>query len=402
MSWKTTNAQKEKERFILEYVNGEYGVAEMARRYGISRKTAYKWAGRYEREGLSGLEERSRAPIHHPNELSEEMVARILELKARWPSFGAPKLYCKLQRLVGAEECPAESSIGRILQRHGLTRPSGRRRWRPEGMGKTEYTGINDVWCADFKGWFATGDGKKCTPLTISDGSSRYLLRCQGLDGCTGSAIVQPIFEATMREYGVPLAIHTDNGTPFASVGLGGLTELSIWLLRVGVRLDRSRPGCPQDNGRHERMHRTLKAATAQPPAANLRAQQKAFDDFRREYNEERPHEGLGGQTPAEVYTASPRDFPERLAPCPEYPLEWETRGVRACGKFSWKGENIMLTKPLVGQRIGLEPLADGVWRVYFAHHELGIFDERKGRVRPAKKDREQAAPMNSPTASAL
>jgi putative transposase len=402
MSWKTTNAQKEKEHFILEYGSGDYGVAEMARRYGISRKTAYKWAGRYESEGLSGLEERGRAPRHHPNELSAEIVAKILELKARWPSFGAPKLHWKLQRLMGAERCPAESSIGRVLQSHGLTRPCGRRRWRAEGSGKTEYTGVNDVWCADFKGWFMTEDGRKCTPLTISDGRSRYLLRCQGLNGGTGSAIVQPLFEATMREYGVPLAIHTDNGAPFASTGIGGLTELSIWLLRVGVRLDRSRPGCPQDNGRHERMHRTLKAATAQPPAANLRAQQKAFDDFRQEYNEERPHEGLGGQTPAEVYTASPRDFPERLARHPEYPSEWETRAVRACGKFSWKGENIMLTKPLVGQRVGLEPLEDGVWRVYFARHELGIFEERKGRVRPPKKTAPQPLPVPCPEATAL
>jgi hypothetical protein len=233
--------------------------------------------------------------------------------------------------------------------------------------------------------------------LTISDGFSRYLLRCQGLSGGTGSRIVQPIFAATMREYGVPEAIRTDNGTPFASTGLGGLSALSIWWLRLGIRLERGRPGCPQDNGRHERLHRTLKEATAQPPKASFRAQQRAFDEFRAEYNEERPHEALGGQTPAEVYTPSARDFPERLPKTPEYPVGWQTRSVREGGQISWQRENIMVTKVLGGHQVGLEPIGDGVWRVYFATHELGTLDERRKQIRPPAKAKRQTAVQPPP-----
>jgi len=365
-------------------------MAELARRFGISRKTAYKWVERYEVEGECGLQERSRAPLNHPNALSEEIVGLILAAKMRWPSFGAPKLWWKLQKELGEQRCPAESSISRVLQNHGLTRAKGRRRWKASGTGgASAYGGNNEVWCTDFKGWFRTGDGVKCTPLTISDGYSRYLLRCQGLDGETGSEIVQPLFEATMREYGVPVAIHSDNGTPFASVGLGGLTQLAVWWLRLGIRLERSRPACPQDNGRHERMHRTLKAATAQPPSGTLKAQQRAFDGFREEYNQERPHEALGGKTPGEIYAPSLRDFPERLPKSPEYPSGWETRSVRAGGQMSWKGENIMVTKVLGGQHVGLEPIEDGIWKVYFAAQELGRLDERHGHLqRPSNPQR--------------
>jgi transposase InsO family protein len=190
-----------------------------------------------------------------------------------------------------------------------------------------------------------------CTPLTITDGFSRYLLRCQGLNEGTGSFVVKPIFETVMREHGIPEAIRTDNGTPFACAGLGGLTELSIWWLQLGIRLERNRPGCPQDNGRHERMHRTLKAETANPPQANMAAQQRAFDAFRQEYNEERPHEALGGCTPSHIYTPSTRDFPERL-PDIEYASSWQARQVRSSGQIKWKGQNIYVSQALVGERI--------------------------------------------------
>ncbi len=363
-----------------EYGSGEYGVVDLARRYGVSRKTVYKWVERYEEEGRKGLEERSRAPRSHPNEVSEKIEAVVLELKVRWPKWGAPKLLVKLRERVGEAECPSESSVSRILQRHGLVRPQGRRRARAQGTVLEGYGGSNAIWCADFKGWFRTQDGKVCTPLTISDGYSRMLLRCQGLKAGTGGSVVQPIFEMTMREYGVPEAMRTDNGPPFASVGLGGLTRLSIWWLRLGIRLERSRPGCPQDNGRHERMHRTLAEQTAQPPAANFAAQQRAFDEFRREYNEERPHEGLGGRPPAEVYQPSPREFPERLAPV-EYNREWATRQVRPSGQIKWKGRSVHVSSALVGERIGLQAVSEGVWMVYFASHPLGLFDERRGRI---------------------
>jgi transposase InsO family protein len=265
-----------------------------------------------------------------------------------------------------------------------LLRPQGRRRDKAHGTALTAYEAPNEVWCADFKGWFSTGDGTICTPLTITDGFRRYFLRCQGLSKGTGGVVVQPIFETVMREFGVPEAMRTDNGTPFACVGLGGLTGLSIWWLKLGIRLERSRPGCPQDNGRHERMHRTLKAETAQPPKANMAAQQRAFDEFRTEYNLERPHEALGGKTPAEVYAPSLRNFPTRL-PEIAYAREWEERQVRGAGQMKWKGKDVYITTALRGERIGLEPIEDGVWMVYFATHPLGLFDERKGRIEPLR-----------------
>jgi transposase InsO family protein len=393
MSWKITNALDERQKFIMEQARGEYGMAELARQFGVSRKTLYQWLARYREEGMAGLVERSRVAHGHPRALPEAMVAKILALKARYPLFGAPKLRYKLLETVAVADCPAESSIGRLLQRHGLSQAPRRRRVNTAGLGASRYEGCHSVWCADFKGWFRTGDGRICTPLTVSDGTSRYLLKCQGLGGKTGHEIVQPLFEMTMREYGVPTALHTDNGPPFASCGLGGLTALAVWCLRLGIRLERSRPGCPQDNGRHERLHRTLKAATTQPPQATLRAQQRAFDAFRQEYNFERPHEGLDGQTPGAVYVPSPIAFPTRLPRYPEYAEGWETRQVRGGGQMTWRGREVMVTKVLAGQQVGLEPQDDGTWQVYFASLALGIFDERQGRIQPPKRPSRRAAP---------
>lgn len=258
MSWKTTDPEAAKAAFIAEFKTEEFAVADLAKRHGISRKTAYKWLARFAAEGWAGLQERSRAPLSHPNALGDEVEKLVLACKARWAKWGAPKLLVKLRAQLGEERCPSESSISRILQRHGLVRPLGRRRPRAQGTTLADYAAANAIWCADFKGWFKLGDGTVCTPLTLSDGYSRYLLRCQGLTAGTGEVVVRPLFEAAMREFGVPAAIRTDNGTPFASTGLGGLTALSVWWLRLDIRLERNRPGCPQDNGRHERMHRTL------------------------------------------------------------------------------------------------------------------------------------------------
>lgn len=381
MNWNTVDRDGARVAFIAEYRSEDFGVRELAARHGISRKSAYKWIARFAAEGVTGLQDRSRAPQHHPNALSAEIEAAILACKARWPHWGAPKLWVKLQAQWGAAG-PSESSISRVLQRHGLVRPVGRRRPRAQGTVLQECAGPNALWCADFKGWFKMGDGTICTPLTISDADSRYLLRCQGLTEGTGHLVVQPLFEATMREFGVPVAIRTDNGAPFASVGLGGLTPLSIWWLRLGIRLERSRPGCPQDNGRHERMHRTLKKEV--PPQATRAAQQRAFDEFRREYNEERPHEALSGQTPASVYVASARDFPARL-PAVEYAAGWEVRQVRTSGQVKWRGNLIYVSKTLRGQRVGFEPIQDGLWLVHFATHPLGLFDERTGEIKPLR-----------------
>jgi putative transposase len=386
MAWKETCVMNERIKMIGDYLSGEYGLSELAEEYAVSRKTAYKWISRYEAGGLAALSDRSRAPGRHPNAVASEKVEALLELKARRPLWGAPKLRRKLLEAFG-ENCPAESTISEILRRHGLSRAVRRRRQAvPSQTPFADCQEANAVWSADFKGWFRTGDGNKCTPLTISDSYSRYLLRCQGLGGGTGWITVQPLFIATFREYGMPVAIRTDNGAPFATTGLGGLSELAVWWVRLGIRLERIEPGQPQQNGRHERMHRTLQEATATPPRAHLRAQQRAFDEFRLEYNEERPHEGLEQKPPAQFYQPSPRDYPGRLPAQRGYPDDWEKRSVRKWGQIKWRGKDIRLSPALRGQYVGLKPVDHGQWAVYFEELELGVLDERLGRVRPAAR----------------
>jgi len=374
----------ERIKMIGAWKGGDYAVSELAAQYGVSRKTVYKWIERFEAGGWTALEDQSRAPHHHPNAVAPEVERALLELKAQRPLWGAPKLLRKLHLALGIGSCPAESTVSAILRRHGLSRIARRRRRAtPSPQPFAACQEANAVWCADFKGWFRTGDGNKCTPLTISDGHSRYLLRCQGLDGTTGFTTVQPLFVATFREYGLPRAIRTDNGPPFASTGLGGLSPLAVWWVRLGLELQRIEPGCPQQNGRHERMHRTLKAATAQPPRANLRQQQKAFDAFRHEYNEERPHEALGQRTPSEVYQPAARDYPQRMPEPRGYPDDWQKRKVRPSGQIKWKGCELNISHALIGQEIGFKPIGEGQWAVYFEHLELGRFDERNYRIKP-------------------
>lgn len=393
MPWKETCVMNERVQMVNEHLGGDRTVSELARRYGISRKSVYKWLERHRAEGWTGLADQSRAPHRCAHALGAEMEALILQWKAQRPLWGAPKIHAKLLGLPG---CPSESTVSNVLQRHGLTRPGRpRRRATPSAQPFADCQGANEVWCADFKGWFSTGDGQRCDPLTISDAHTRYLLRCQATGGTTGVRAVQPLFVATFREFGLPRTIRTDNGPPFASTGLGGLTALSVWWVRLGLRLERITPGQPQQNGRHERMHRTLKAATASPPRSTLVLQQKAFDEFRREYNEERPHEALGQQPPATVYGPSARAYPERLPPPRGYPREWQVRAVREAGQMKWKGRNIMVSTALWGQEIGLQPSAEGRWTIYFEDLELGEFDERLGRILPLRTLRQQ--PANSP-----
>lgn len=387
MAWNETCVMSERIKMISDYLSGDDALSELAAEYAVSRKTAYKWIRRYAAGGWVALADQSRAPRQHPNAVAAELEQWLLELKARRPLWGAPKLRHKLLEAVGAERCPAESTVSEILRRHGLSRVAKRRRRAvPSETPFADCQAANAVWCADFKGWFRTGDGSQCTPLTISDGHSRYLLRCQGLGSATGMITVQPLFIATFREYGLPAAMRTDNGPPFATTALGGLSALAVWWVRLGIRLERIEPGQPQQNGRHERMHRTLKEATASPPRTSLRSQQKAFDEFRREYNEERPHEALGQRPPAEFYAPSGREYPGRLPEQRGYPDDWERRMVRKGGQIKWKGRDIRLTAALWGQEIGLKPVAEGEWAVYFERLELGIFEERTGRLRPAKR----------------
>lgn len=378
MPWKETCVKNERTIMISEYISGDFSIAELARRRGISRKTVYKWIARYERSPGQGLQDESRAAHHHPNAISARVEAAILEWKARRPLWGAPKIHSKLD---GLADCPAESTVSNVLRRHGLTRRVRRRGQRGGNAGPLAgLLGPNELWCVDFKGWFRLGNGERCDPLTLSDAYSRYLLCCQGIVGATGQVVVQALMEGIFREYGLPRAIRSDNGPPFASTGLGGLSRLSVWWLRLGIGLERIEPGHPEQNGRHERMHRTLKEAVLKPPGAHHAAQQKAFNAFRQEFNHERPHEALNQHTPASVYTPSARNYPARLLE-PEYPEGWEKRRIRSNGEFRWRGGLIYVSQALIGQWVGLEPAGNGSWKAYFMRQELGRIDPLRGRV---------------------
>ncbi len=384
MPWKETEAMNERMQMVAQYRSEGDSVSELAREYGVSRKTVYKWLERYEQLGPAGLEELSRAPHHPAHALSAETEQRILQWKADKPLWGAPKIHAKL--LLELSDCPAESTVSNVLARHGLSRARRRRaRATPSAHPLGHCVGLNQVWCADFKGHFCTGDGQRCDPLTISEAFSRYLLCCRALSESTASLVVKPVFIATFREYGLPEAIRTDNGAPFASIGLGGLSALSVWWIELGIRVERIEPGCPQQNSRHERLHRTLKEATASPPQPSLRLQQRAFDQFKAEYNQERPHESLGQKPPDSVYEPSPRPYPE-CRPRPRgYPQDWAKRPVRPGGRIRWRGKEYNITRALCGRELGLQPIAEGCWAIHFENLQLGILDERKGRVAAAK-----------------
>ncbi len=390
----------ERMQMVSQYVSEGDSVSELARWYGVSRKTVYKWLERYAQRGVPGLEELSRAPHHQPHALTEQMEQRILAWKEKKPLWGAPKIHAQL---VGQPDCPCESTVSNVLARHGLVRKARRRpEATPSASPLGHCTGPNQVWCADLKGHFRLGNGQRCDPLTISDAHSRYLLCCQGLWGHTGSLVVKPLFIATFREYGMPQAIRTDNGSPFASIGLGGLSPLSVWWLDLGIRLERISPGQPQQNGRHERIHRTLKEATAMPPRANPKLQQQAFNAFRREYNQERPHEALGQKPPASVYGPSVRDYPERK-PQWDYPELWAKRVVRPGGRIRWQGREVNISRALCGRPIGLEPVGEGRWAIHYRCLQLGVWDQCKNRLEPAQTlvwDSGQGQPAEGATAS--
>jgi putative transposase len=373
----------ERVKMIGEYLSGDNTVSELSRRWGISRRIVYKWIGRYREDPAGGLQDGSRAPHHQANAISLEMEQRILEWKEKYPLWGAPKIHSKL---LGYDDCPAESTVSNVLLRHGLSRKARLRRRAVPGAGPLSHCReANEVWSADFKGWFRTGDGRRCEPLTISDAHSRYLLCCQAIGLTTGMITVRPLFERTFGQYGLPAAMRTDNGSPFASTGLAGLTELSVWWLRLGIRLERIQPGKPQQNGRHERMHRTLKEATATPPRSNLHLQQRAFDAFRQEYNHQRPHEALGQKPPVSCYAPSNREYPARLAET-QYPDDWQKRKVSVGGQMKWKNSKVQISHALVDQLIGLEPIEDGLWAIHFERLKLGQLDERRRRVLPIRE----------------
>lgn len=371
---------QERVRFIEDVHSGYFTFTELCERYEISRKTGYKWLDRFEAEGRSGLAERSRRPHNCPHVTAGPIIEALIEARRRHPHWGTKKLLRVLRRRHSNWDFPARSTCCDILKRHGLVR-TPKRRTKPGHPGRpmSVMDEPNAVWTADFKGHFKTRDGIYCYPLTVADGYSRYLLGCQALRS-TAVELAKPVFTRLFDEYGLPRIIRTDNGVPFATTALCRLSELSVWWIRLGIKPELIEPARPAQNGRHERMHRTLKAEATQPPKGNLAAQQFRFNQFRSEFNEERPHEALGQETPASIYSASPRQLPRKL-PRIEYPGHFEVRYVSANGGIRWKCAWVNVTTTLAGQYVGLEAVADETWDVYFGQFRLGRLDEYRRRI---------------------
>jgi transposase InsO family protein len=356
-------------------------MTELCEQFGVSRKTGYKWVNRFEEGGAAGLEDRPRIARHCPHRMSEDVREVTLELRRRHPTWGPKKLLAWLQKRWPDDAWPSASAVGDLLHREGLVRPRKTRRRRPHpGRVVTSATAPNELWTADFKGQFRTLDWDWCYPLTIADLYSRYLLGIQALDGTDGYG-VQPVFERVFREVGLPQAIQTDNGPPFvAPRGLLGLTELSVWWIQLGIQPVRIEPGHPEQNGAHERMHRTLKAETASPPSGNRGAQQRRFNRFQRVYNEERPHEALGMKPPGACWKPSLRPFPSKLSE-PTYSRSALKRMVSSGGTFAVHHQPIYLSTALSGHWIALEETDNGVWSITFHDVVLGRYDEQERKV---------------------
>jgi putative transposase len=372
MPWKESKTMDLRVQLIQDYEEGE-SISALAEIYGVARKTIYKWLERHAAAGVAGLAERSRAPQHSPHELSEDVIAEIIAARQRW-NWGPRKLRVKLAAAQPKITWPAESTIGEVLKRAGLThRRKPRVRTPPYGQPFASIDAANQTWCADFKGWFRTADGTRCDPLTISDAHSRYLLRCQ-ITPKADSIHVAAIFDAAFREYGLPLVIHTDNGVPFASRAPGGLSRVSMRWVKLGIVPQRSRPASPQDNGRHERMHSTLKQATLQPPERSARRQQDAFDRFLHEYNHDRPHEALDDATPASYYTASCRQMPRRV-PELEYGKDVMVRRISQQGSMKVNGERTFVSEIFAYEWMGLRALDERYSEVLYGPVTVGFFD---------------------------
>jgi transposase InsO family protein len=379
MPFKETCRMEERVRMLADHDTGNWSVLELCRRYGVCRDTFYEWRKRRGGGDATWFSDRSHAVAHCPHATDGALVEAIIALRCRFPHLGPRKLLWMLERQAPGTCWPAASTIGDILKRAGLIAPLKRRRRPLDQAGSmTPVAAANDEWAADFKGWFRTRDNCRIDPLTITDGYSRFLIEVRIVAPRIETS--QAVFARAFRRYGLPQAIRTDNGTPFGSNGAGGLTRLSAWWLKLGVEPHFIRPASPQENGRHERMHRTLKAQTSRPPAADPRTQQIRFDAFRRHYNEQRPHEALGQRPPHELYTPSRREMPDRIAE-PWYDADHEVRRVRPPGTVKWKGDQVFISEALVGELIGIAELETGDHVVRFCHRDIGLLD-RCGRFR--------------------
>jgi len=372
----------ERLRFVARLLEGDK-MTVLCREFGISRKTGYKLYRRYRDIGLEGLTDRSRRPYRQANKLPFQVESRILQLRKEHPSWGAPKIREKLRRLELGVQTPAISTVHAVLDRHGLVTRRRRRRYKAEGTPLSWPRQPNELWCADFKGEFMLADHRYCYPLTITDFASRYLLACEGL-ASTREHTAFTVFEHAFKEFGLPGAIRTDNGIPFSCPhALFGLSRLSVWWLRLGIDLERIKPGHPQQNGRHERMHLTLKKEATRPAAANLLQQQARFDDFIDDYNRERPHQALGMRYPAEIYAPSARLY--RGLEDLDYPFHDHSHVVTRCGRICFENRKINLSTVFAGQTVGVKQVADQVWLVSFMHYDLGFFDNECCRVEAAE-----------------
>jgi transposase InsO family protein len=379
MPWKETCAVKERAQFVRDLASGQWTMTELCEHHGVSRPTGYKWARRYQELGEDGLNEHSRAPKSCPHRTATEIEEQVVLLK-KAHGWGARKLHRLLRKQLEASEVPCRSTVFDILKRHGLVKHRRRRqRWQHPGAAPLHTDAPNEVWTIDFKGQFKTRDGIYCYPLTVLDNYSRFLLACTGLHDVKTRGTKRTL-ERLFREVGLPEAIRSDNGAPFASTGIHGLCELNVWWMKLGIVHQRIQPSSPQENGAHERMHRTLKAATTRPPAQSLRGQQWKFDSFRAEYNDDRPHETLDDEAPASLWGPSPRPFPTRLAR-PEYPSHFELRRVSNAGHFRLGALQIFISHALRGDQVGLEEIDDGLWNILYYKTLLGRLDQRTGKI---------------------
>ena len=382
MPWKETCTMDQKVKMIGDWLSNEYTITELSEMYEVSRKTIYKWVRRYGVEGPPGLLVRSKAPKYHPNTTPLEIAREIVATKLRHQRWGPKKVVAWLEEHCSEGRWPAASTAGGILKREGLVRPRRRKRRTPPYIEPfNQCHRPNAVWSADFKGQFRTGDGRLCYPLTIFDNYSRYILSCHGLSHPTLEES-RPWFESVFKEYGLPEAIRTDNGAPFASVGLGGLSKLSVWFINLGIKPERIEPGHPEENGRHERMHRSLKEATASPPRGDIKEQQKALDEFVKDHNFERPHEALGQKTPASFYRPSMRAYPTEV-PKVEYHGDVIVRQVRHNGEIRWRGELVYLSEALAGEAVALKQQEEHLWEIWFSSYSLGVLNELTDTITP-------------------
>ena len=377
MPWKEVNPMQQRVLFIADYLRQVSSLTDLCKHYGISRKTGYKWIHRFEQSGIEGLQEQSCRPGTSPAQTPYRIQQAIIELRQQFQyTPGAKKLRILLAQRYPDEVIPCKSTIYNILHQAGLVKGQQcKRRVSPHPQPFAPVHDVSELWSVDFKGQFKLGNGQWCYPLTVMEHQSRYLCCCKALKG-PRLKDTQSAFIRLFKEHGLPRRIRSDNGIPFASTARGGLSQLSLWWIKLGIVPERIEPGKPQQNGRHERMHRTLKQAATRPPSCSMRAQQRRFDVFCEEYNHQRPHEALQQQTPASQYTRSPREYPKRVSRL-RYPEYYEVRKVSSSGVVYWRNKLVYVSHLLKDEDVGLEEIADGIWRVYFGPVKLGQFDER-------------------------